>query len=98
VIIAALSGAEGVNPSLALNVQAQATLYRVRDGVEMYRCPIKYRSKGFQFTEWAANDARLFRREMRACYEQMSQAVVDQLVLRGMVQPGQLPQEVFASK
>ena len=56
---AMLAGNGGINPKLALCVEARATLLRSRDGQQLYSCPVQYRSQGRKFTEWAAHDAKL---------------------------------------
>src|SRR5437899_5232013 len=67
VLSAALKGKSGINPPLAFCVEAQTTLYRVRDGAEIYSFPIFYRSEGRKFVDWAAHDAKLFRQELARC-------------------------------
>src|SRR6185503_7350061 len=84
---AALSGGEGINPKLALTVEAQATLLRSRDGRQVYTCSAKYRSQRRTFTEWAAHDAQHFRNELQKCYGTLSAAIVEELVGRGVVPP-----------
>ena len=93
---AALTGNGGINPKLALWVEARATLWRSRDGQQLYSCPAHYCSQSRKFTEWAAHDARLFRAELHKCYHELSAAMVDQLVQRGGVPPARLPQPTFA--
>ena len=56
------------------------------------------RSQGRKFTEWAAQDARLFRAELQQCYRDLSAAMVDQLVGHGVVPPGRKPVPTFAEK
>jgi hypothetical protein len=95
---ARLAGKEGINPKLALCVEARATLLRSRDGQQLYSCPVQYRSQGRHFTEWAAHDARLFREELQKCYRDLSASMVDQLVGHGVVPPDHKPQPTFATK
>jgi hypothetical protein len=95
---AVLGGDGGINPKLALCVEARATLLRSRDGQQLYSCPVQYRSQGRKFTEWAAQDAKLFRAELQKCYRDLSAAMVDQLVGRGVVPPDRKPQPTFAGK
>jgi hypothetical protein len=94
---AALRGDGNVNPSLALCVEAQATLFRVEDGTELYSCPVHYRGEKRKFTQWAAHDARLFRQELQRCYHDMSASIVDQIVARGFIAPGRAPQPMLAN-
>ena len=93
---ATLAGNEGINPKLALCVEARATLLRSRDGQQLYSCPVQYRSQGRKFTAWAADDAKLFRQELRKCYRDLAAAMVDQLVARGLVPPDRKAQPMFA--
>jgi hypothetical protein len=93
---AALSGKPGINPPLALRVQAQATLVRARDGQELYSCPVQYRSTERKFTDWAAHDARLFRQELDQCYRQMAASLAERLVNGGLVPANRIPADVLA--
>ena len=93
---AMLAGNGGINPKLALCVEARATLVRSRDGQQLYSCPVRYRSQGRKFTEWAAHDAKLFREELQKCYRELGMAVTEQLVARGAVPPDRKPQPTFA--
>jgi hypothetical protein len=82
VVSAALKGNNGINPPLAVCLEAEATLFRVRDGAELYSCPVQYRSESRKFVQWAAEDARLFREELKRAYQQMGNSLADQLVAR----------------
>jgi hypothetical protein len=93
---AVLAGNGGINPKLALSVEARATLLRSRDGQQLYSCPVHYRSQGRHFTKWAAQDAKLFRQELQKCYRELSAGMVDQLVARGVVPPTRKSQPLFA--
>jgi len=95
---AALTGAGGANPKLALSVEATVILVSSRDGRELYSCPLNYRSQGRRFTEWAAHDAKVFRSELDKCCRELGGAVVDQLISRGLVAPAQRPQATFAQR
>lgn len=85
---AALTGNSGPNPPLALCVEAEATLFRVSDGVALYSCPINYRGESRKFTRWAAHGARPFRQELERCYMEIGNIVVKELVTRGLTVPG----------
>jgi hypothetical protein len=97
VLSAALKGKSGINPPLAVCVEAEATLYRVRDGAEVYSFPILYRSEGRKFVDWAANDAKLFREELNRCYQKMGDALVEKLVERGVLTPNKTPRPTLAT-
>lgn len=98
VVSAALEGKSGINPPLALCVEAQATLYRVSDGAELYSCPIQYKSESRKFVEWAAGDSKLFRQEVRRCYRQMGSVLVEALVDLRVLTPEKTPQPILANK
>ncbi|MGA2866288.1 MAG: hypothetical protein ABSF95_17580 [Verrucomicrobiota bacterium] len=87
VVSASLSAKDGVNPPMALCVEAEARLLRARDGQEIYSCPIRYRSQERKFTQWAAQNAQLFRQELQSCYRELGKGIVEQLVSRRLVEP-----------
>jgi hypothetical protein len=89
VISATLAAKDGINPPMALCVEAEARLLRARDGQEIYSCPIHYRSQERKYVQWAAHDARLFRQELQTCYRELGTIIVNQLVSHGLVAPGQ---------
>lgn len=91
VLSAALQGNGGINPSLAVHIEARATLLRGDDGREIYSCPVHYRGRARKFTAWAANDAKLFREELKRCYGELSTTVIDQLIARHLIAPGENP-------
>jgi hypothetical protein len=95
---AMLAGDAGINPKLALCVEARATLLRSRDGQPLYSCPVQYRSQGRKFTEWAAHDAKFFREELHKCYRDLGAAMADQLVAGCMVPPARKPQSTLAER
>jgi hypothetical protein len=96
VLSAALQGGDGVNPPLAVHLEARATLLRADDGREVYSCPVHYRGTARKFTDWAANDARLFREELDRCYRELSATVIDQMVARRLIAPGENPNSFLA--
>ena len=98
VLRAALKGGDGANPSLAVHLEARATLLREDDGREIYSCPVYYRGPTHKFTAWAANDARLLREELDRCYRELSGTVIDQMAARHLIVPGQTPNLFLAGK
>jgi hypothetical protein len=96
VLSAALKGNGSVNPSLAVHIEARATLLRADDGREIYSCPVHYCGRAHKFTAWAAHDAKLFREELQRCYGELSGTVVDQLVARRLIAPGENPNSFLA--
>jgi hypothetical protein len=98
VLSAALKGNGSVNPSLAVHIEARATLLRADDGREIYSCPVHYRGRAHKFTAWAAKDAKLFREELQRCYGELSGTVIDQLVARRLIAPGENPNLFLAAR
>jgi len=95
---AGLTGGDGVNPSFAFEARARVRVFRTSDGREIYSFPVYYRSQGRHYTEWAANDARLFREELERCYRQMSRSISEQLVTRHLVAPRGEPASMLVGK
>jgi hypothetical protein len=95
---AALAGKDGVNPPLALCVEATVRVLQARDGQEIYSCPIRYRSQERKFVQWAAHDAQLFRQELQTCYRELGNSIVDQLTSKGLVAPGGASSPLVAGK
>jgi len=91
VLSAALKGDGSINPSLALHLEARAMLLQGDDAREIYSCPVHYRGHARKFTAWAAHDAKLFREELQRCYGELSATVIDQIVARGLIAPGENP-------
>jgi hypothetical protein len=97
VLSAALQGNGSINPSLALHLEARATLLWADDGREIYSCPVHYCGRAHKFTTWAAHDAKLFREELQRCYEELSSTVIDQLIARRLIAPGENPNLLLAA-
>jgi len=98
VLSAALQGNGNINPSLALHLEARATLLQADDGREFYSCPVHYCGRAHKFTTWAASDAKLFREELQHCYGELSGTVIDQLVARRLIAPGENPNLLLAAQ
>jgi hypothetical protein len=98
VVSATLVAKDGVNPPMALCVEAEARLLRARDSQEIYSCPIRYRSQERKYVQWAAHDAQLFRQELQACYCELGTIIVNQLVSRRLVAPDGAPYPIVAGK
>jgi len=96
IISAALQGGDGINPPLALCVEARATLLRAQDRQELYSCPVRYRSGHHRFTTWAADDARAFRSELAKCQRELGRAIVEQLADRQLIAPNRQAHFTFA--
>jgi len=84
---AALCGEGEYNPRLSLSVKGEADLVRLSDGVKLCTFPMEYRSESYRYTKWAANDASLFRKELKRGYSELGKALANHLVTRGIVPP-----------
>jgi hypothetical protein len=98
ILSASLKGRDGINPPLALCVEAQATLLRASDGQELYSCSLRYRSDERKFADWGTDNARAFRSEMNKCHRELGRAIVNQLEDRKLIAPSSAPRPTFASK
>ncbi len=82
-----LAGPVGVNPPLAVVVEGCARLIRNEDGAQLYALPpegahpLVFVSPSRKFLEWAAEDARLFRKEMDRAYRTLAEKIVEELFL-----------------
>jgi hypothetical protein len=76
-----LTGKEGINPLLSLDVIVQATLIRAKDGQPQHRCFTHFTSERRKFTEWAAHDADLFRLTVARGIGSTADQIVEQLGL-----------------
>jgi hypothetical protein len=74
-----LSGLKGINPPLAFFMTLQTRVVRTLDGAVLYEQKLEYRSARRTFTNWAANDAKLFRAEFDRCYESLAEKVVEEI-------------------
>lgn len=87
----------GVNPPLAIHLEATATLRRTTDGQTLYSCPVRYQGKPRKFTEWADHDAKLFREEVARCHQELGQSIVTQLVARKVLPPKVATEQLLAT-
>ncbi len=76
-----------VGPALALVTSVRASFVRARDGAEMYTYTFDYRSERRKLSEWAADNARLFREE----WERARDSLADRIV--GGLFPAEAPRE-----
>jgi hypothetical protein len=77
--------------SRAIVVEVQATLFRTSDGQELYSCPVHYRTTEKRLKDWAASDARLFRRELDTCSGLTAEALAKDMITRGFLTRLQRP-------
>ncbi len=83
VFSAGLSGQEGVNSPVGLNIEARARVLRLADGAEVYSVPVSYRGPKKRFCAWAAKDARAFQLELNSCYRQLGISIATKLRSEG---------------
>src|SRR5437867_3832471 len=74
-------GQGGVNPPVALRVEARTRLIRASDGTELYAESVEYNGSSFTFTQWAADEARLFREELDRASVNLAERTVGLLAL-----------------
>jgi hypothetical protein len=82
-----LVGKHRNSQSRALLVEVQATVYRTSDGQELYSRSIVYRSSEKRLKDWAAFDAKQFRKELDTCSRRSAKALTSDLIRRGFVTP-----------
>ncbi len=73
--------------SMSLAVDVQATILRASDGQEIYSRPIHYCSFAKPIKDWAAADAKLFRKELEASSRETAEALALDLIGHGFVTP-----------
>jgi hypothetical protein len=91
----ALTGDGEINPPMAFNLEAQASLLEAQDGRELYLFSMKYESPKRKFTDWAANDAQPLREELQRCYRSVAARIIDELSVRAW--PPESPKELAAA-
>ena len=74
-------GQGGVNPPVGLRVEARTRLIRASDGTELYAETVEYRGGSSTFTQWAADEARLFREELDRASVNLAESIVGLLGL-----------------
>jgi hypothetical protein len=76
-----LDGRLEMDPPLAIIMQARAKLIKVRKGTVLYNSVFHYRSNLLAFSEWATNDAYLFRKGIDRGYQNLATQIVETLFL-----------------
>ena len=94
---AVLKGNGGVNPPLALHLEAIATVHRVSDGQALFVCPLRYQSRARKYEEWARDAATPLRAEMQTCFAELGQAITTQLLARQVLPPKQGSDQLIAA-
>ena len=77
-----LDGDADANPPLALFMHVRVRLIRTADNVVQYDYPFTYRTTKRPYSEWAANEAQLFRDAIDQGYEHIAREMVDEILVR----------------
>ncbi len=77
-----ISGVEGTNPGLALQLGLRIRLLDAKTCQELYYDYLDYRGSKHPLVEWAADDARVFHAELERCLNRLSTEIAAQLFLR----------------
>jgi len=77
-----LSGLDGYNSKLSLNIAVRATLIRPSDSIQLCGFYVQYDSPPRKFVDWAANGALPFRQEMQTALDSIAEQIVVQSGLR----------------
>jgi len=66
----------GVDPRVALLIEARTRLIRAGDGAELYAETVEYRGSSYMFPLWAAEEARVFRDELKRASVSLAESIV----------------------
>ena len=81
VLTVGLTGDWDVNPSLAMAITGRTRLIRAQDGTEIHASTLAQNGGMRMFTEWAADDARLFREELDRGLQNLAEEIVREYFL-----------------
>jgi hypothetical protein len=95
---AVLKGNGGINPPLALHLEATVAVLRSSDGQTLFACLVRYQGRSRKFEEWANHDAKLLREEMQTCYAELGRTIATQLIARKVLPPKGDPASLLAIK
>ncbi|HSD49863.1 MAG TPA: hypothetical protein VLG48_00535 [Candidatus Methylomirabilis sp.] len=71
----------GINPPLALVMNAETRLIPAEDRGIPYEATLEYRSRTRKFTEWAADNAQPFREELERAVHNLAERIVEEVFL-----------------
>ncbi|MFQ5958620.1 MAG: hypothetical protein ACE5LF_04550 [Alphaproteobacteria bacterium] len=77
----ALVGSGKINPPLVLVARAKVSLRDAAGGTRLYHTQVEFIGAAHTFTEWAADDARLFRAEIDRALGRLAEKIVDEVFL-----------------
>lgn len=81
VLSISFEGKGGGDPPLSLSMKARTRLIKTADDSILYENELMYRSPKRKFTDWAANDAKIFKEELARCYRSLAEKVVEEIFL-----------------
>jgi hypothetical protein len=79
VVEAGFAAESTLNPPMAVEIQLEIRVVRAADGEELFADVLQYRGERRAFTKWGANDARLFRRELKKAQGTFAEVIYDEL-------------------
>ncbi|MCL4476490.1 MAG: hypothetical protein M1508_09735 [Nitrospirae bacterium] len=74
-------GEGGKDPLLSLLIDVRTRLLSVSDGAVLYENKLEYRSAKRKFTQWIADEGKLFSEELDRGYGTLSEKIVEELFL-----------------
>ena len=77
----ALVGDGKINPPLVLVARATVSLRDAAGGIRLYHTRVEFIGAAHTYTEWAADDARLFRAEIDRALGRLAERIVDEVFL-----------------
>lgn len=98
VVHAALEGDGEINPPLALTVEVEVNLLQGGNPLQCISFPVRYRGESRHFKTWAAHDARLFKRELDRCKQDLAQTIVKTIIERNLLPSDSLVYPALASR
>lgn len=93
VLTVELAGEWDVDPPVTLTLAGATRLVRVRDGTEIDGAPVAHVAGTRHFTEWAADEARLFRDDLDRALDALAELIADRYFLPGLGYPLNIPEE-----
>ena len=70
---------EHANPRMTAEAKARVEIRSVPDGTLLFSGPIHYRGHQYRFREWAADDAKKFRSELKCTERVIGRTIADQV-------------------
>ena len=67
-----------INPPMSFDASIHVYVTRVSDGTTLFVSPLDYRSHSYRFKEWAAQNAKKFRAELKRIQRVIAEAIIEQ--------------------